>query len=473
MPSNMQDTSISLSDALKSTHPVAPMPELLERRIARKVEKHDATFLPNRRRARFIKMGLGLGLLGTGAALIAPSAHIAWEFQQMASATKNAKTIHITRSFTNNRNLETWEYGDNLYYQGSDFDVLRIREGAYRRYPKWETSVFDKQSLWAEGTLTRMLERITQELCNPIIALSISVSEISSVYNGHNYRCFVLQSDKVRSIYWMNPQTKRLAYITAEIQQREGRWTPLKESNEICEYDMPLPSEIPQGDTLPSARMVDAEKERKEWLLTHAKPIVEKDGIQIFDVQTNKYGDVFIVFDAKEFVHDIIIRDNFKTLYATRENSVSVAGESLSFEPSIAILNRLGQPEGYTGIVKNGRGLQGGWFPAVTPVTPSAPRVLTLTIGGRALSVTVTKPTCELVPAHMPLLASFPNTPTEFIRKRATIRVGYLRRAKKWSEALAAIAEAREISPKTEYFLSKYNRWESEAREALGLAKNK
>jgi hypothetical protein len=437
MPNLPNRNNISLSDALKTAHPTVPVPETLERRIAKKAEKHDATFHTNRRRATFIKVGVGAIVFGSAMVTIAPRAHIAWEFRQMAQAMRSAKTIHRINEgqvkdehgiWTEQRS-ETWEYQGKIYsYSNQRVESLTTKLGIWQRYPHWQFSTFS--STLPAMPIIKQLEKTSSFLWNFSTINAFSISEIKKSINSNPYSGFVFADNNATSevILWMNKKTNLLTFQEKKVKQfGENNWTKMEQTT--LEYNAPLSSEVPLGDTLPAVRMVNIEQEREKWLLAHQKPLIEKKGIQILDVQVNKLGDVFVIFDAPTEITNFNIGSSLPQAqgYICRRDFVH-PNEETYFEPSTYVItDDKTQQKTYSGLIKQKRGLQGGWFPVTKTLNIKKPYTLYFGAGNQKFEFRVTKPTCDLVPEYMPLLANFPGSPAEFMRQRSAMRVDHFK----------------------------------------------
>ena len=480
---------MKLTDALKARHTVAPIPSSLTERLTKMADASDAKRSKKTlHRRRFIALTT-TGMIGLTVAGTAPHIPYALKLQAAAKALHQVQAVKIiTETYSPETQAwrafgETFEGNGRTFTQDTDSILLTTPTQAWRAYPGWDIALVETNPHYG-GVGSAGLTKLAQSLeKTPWIALlpttNLSQDEDDATYTirlEDKNPLLSLGNQPYRLVWVLEKKTNRVLTQSFEMRLPGQGWQARSRQRYL--YDTPsLPASFPAQDSLEAGRIIDLPKERDTWLRAHQTPLAEKDGIRLLDVQRSQQGDVYVIYDAgKDVIQATItsVSDDIGTTYLTAHRIPLAPGLlTRNFSPSTGLLGRNGQVEAWSGFSLEGRGLFGEGIVSLKPT--DTPRTLTLTVQvtgvqSRTTTFTVALPTaaCEEVPEHMPLLSTFPHSPTELKRNRANLRATYYSAQRQWSDALTQLDQARTLAPdKTE----KDVRWwfqRAEVLEGLG-----
>ncbi|MCX6367066.1 MAG: hypothetical protein NTX57_10205 [Armatimonadetes bacterium] len=458
---------MKLTYALKARHTAAPIPGSLTERLAKMAELSDTKRSKKTlHRRRFIALA-ATSLVGVTLAATGPHIPYVLQLRAAAEATSKVKAVKIiTEVYSPEmgawRTLgETYEANGHEFRTGGFYTHFTTPTQEWRGYPDWDLAVVEPNRHYGGvgtsgmGGLLRSLVQTPWTALLPFISLFGDEDATTRTVRLEYKTPFSNpESPSRRSVWVIEKTTNRVQAQYQEMRYPGQDWQA--RSRQRFVYDsIEQPADFPKNDVLVAGRVIDLSKARAAWLAAHQKPLVEQDGVQLLDLQRNQQGDLFVILDAGKGAMRCDItaaRDSLGTVYPNQY----MREINDWFQPSTGMAGINGQIEWWSGFERDGHGLFGGWF---IPIEPSnAARTVTLTVqvmGIKNLTTTLTlelpEVACEDVPEHMPLLSTFPHSPTELARTRATIRATYHVALKHWPEALTQLDTVRELAPeKTE-----------------------
>uniref|UniRef100_UPI003750BD7E hypothetical protein n=1 Tax=Armatimonas sp. TaxID=1872638 RepID=UPI003750BD7E len=439
---------MKLTDALKARHTTAPIPNSLTERLAKMADASDAKRSKKTlHRRRFIALA-ATSLVGVTIAATGPHIPYVLQLRAAATATSRVKAVKIiTEVYSPEtgawRTLgETYEANGHEFRTGGFYTHFTTPTHVWRGYPDWDLAVVEPNRHYGGvgtsgmGGLVRSLVQTPWTALLPFIGLFGDEDATTRTVRLEYKTPFSNPDNSSSRAVWVIEKATNRVRVQYQERRNPGQGWQARSRQRYVYDSVEQPANFPKNDVLVAGRVIDLPQARAAWLAAHQKPIVERDGVQLLDLQSNQQGDLFVILDAGKGVlscNITAVRDDLGTIYPSQY----MREINDWFQPSTGMAGINGQIEWWSGFERDGHGLFGGWF---TPVEPSnQARTVTLSVrvmGLRNVTTTLTldlpEAACDEVPEHMPLLSTFPHSPTELARTKATIRATYHIARKHW-----------------------------------------
>jgi hypothetical protein len=345
-----------------------------------------------------VAAGVGIGLLSY------PTIAVAYTLQQIRHTLEGANMIHIaeTKFFTNgtsSKGLEFWYAPGKELYRSQDREKYFVVQG--KKLYEWETNgdvIRQRTAPLGPPNFDFSLASYMKVLKVPLNRFEVHGNE---KWNGQEANIISgMSSTGEKIVFCNNPKTNHLFFI--EIHQKDGQFTRAE-----FDYSLSVDEKIFSVEAI-GKPIIDAEQEQKlikEKLIKGIASFPKQPSTVIRALEVNQYGDVFVVYTAKDASKTeelVSVPEGKKTTYTKMEpvdpivkieddqKGAYVMGSSIMMHQSAdGYITQLEKQQLYTPQCIREDGVGGSAFP----------RKFTLYLrSGKPLTLTVSAPTCKQLP---------------------------------------------------------------------------